>query len=573
MKEVIMGILASPLLLLAVSFLLSWTSLQTLLKLSHRNKSGNLWIFIFSVVNSLGVAGWEMIFSSPHPVAMVLIPAIIIFDLYLISKDDWWAYLNFFFLFLLDGFSLYGICSSIITVALNNPWPIGSDDHRRVLVTITFFLTTWIFWIIPRSKVMTIQELSELLHSRKRGRLLFVYITSTSLVLLISAMFILNLIYDNALSRYAQIMINTDLALKNSLILIGSFLIIFFHVWEDRKSKQLVAIDSNLKMERQFRENSRGEAILHFCFDISLGEIVEGEWFFRPSEVGMDQNTARVIEDFRLNCIHQEDRHYFVALKELEEYKTRLESVPFYSFNARMSIDYLLNRMYLPESTQDKLRALEKEWIWTKAQVIVVEDEGSGNILCHLSFTDIDREMTFAQNLLQEATTDALTGVYNRATMERSMKKMFKEEKVSGALFMIDLDHFKSVNDTLGHPEGDAALKQAADILTGFFREKDMIFRLGGDEFCVFAQNFTNVDLVCKRAEELNKRGRMVRTSEDGSKRVETSFSIGIVICKEEQGLSYDQLYHRADLALYEAKEAGRNTFRLYSKALEVEEG
>ena len=117
---------------------------------------------------------------------------------------------------------------------------------------------------------------------------------------------------------------------------------------------------------------------------------------------------------------------------------------------------------------------------------------------------------------------------------------------------MIDMDHFKSVNDTLGHPKGDKALQDTAEILQRIFRGRDMICRLGGDEFCIFANNFTDIGLLSKRAEELNRRGRMKQFSEDHSKSVDTSFSIGIAICAEGmEADSYEELYSRAALQDY----------------------
>ena len=105
MKEVMISLMESRLLLLASAFMLSWSSLQTLLKLSDEKKGGNVPIFIFSLINSLCLVAWDKFFPLPRPVAMMIIPTIIILELCLISRDDWWAYLNFFFLFLLDGFS------------------------------------------------------------------------------------------------------------------------------------------------------------------------------------------------------------------------------------------------------------------------------------------------------------------------------------------------------------------------------------------------------------------------------------------------------------------------------------
>lgn len=569
--ETIVAAVASPWLLFISAFIFSWTGLNTLLQLSYKKKKGTLWICLFSVANAFLAVLWNSYGVSARPFSLIIVPVTLVFDLYILTKDTWWAYLNFFFLTLLDEFSLYGISSAIIAIVLQNPWPIGSDEHRRVLLTMTFFLTTKIFWDIPRNKAVTVTELSEMLHSKSKGKILFGSVVSSSVVLLISAMFILPLIYDASLSRRVQLMINADLLLKNLLILIGSFVIVLFHVWQEKKERQLMVIDSELKMERQFRENSQEDAILRFCFDVSLGEITEGLWFFQSPDSDFYQDTVTILDEFRMGCVYEDERRYFIPLKDLEEHQDKLK-IPFHTFNARMSVDYLLNRMNLSESIRKNLKKLNKVWIWTKVQVTIVEDEGSGDTLCHVVFIDIDEEMTYSENLLQEATMDALTGVYNRSSMEKAMRELFQTTNVSGALFMIDMDHFKSVNDTLGHPKGDKALQDTAEILQRIFRGRDMICRLGGDEFCIFANNFTDIGLLSKRAEELNRRGRMKQFSEDHSKSVDTSFSIGIAICAEGmEADSYEELYSRADLALYEAKKAGRDTYRIYTK--EMEEG
>ena len=154
--------------------------------------------------------------------------------------------------------------------------------------------------------------------------------------------------------------------------------------------------------------------------------------------------------------------------------------------------------------------------------------------------------------------------------MEKTMTNKFQEDLVQGALFMIDMDYFKSVNDNLGHPKGDKVLQETADILRTIFRGTDFICRLGGDEFCVFAENFTDIELLSQRAKELNRQGRRTQYSEDCTKRVDTSFSIGIAVCTEECPVEdYEDLYSKADLALYEAKRAGRDTYRIYDKTME----
>ena len=568
-KEFITAAVAHPVLLFLSAFVFSWNCLDTLIRLSYKKNKGTVWIILFSVINAGVVVLWSFNEVTPHPFALVIVPAILILDLILLTKDSWWAYLNYFFLTLLDEFSLYGISSAFTTIVLQNPWPIGSQEHRRALLVMTFVMATGIFVMIPRSGAASVNELSDLFHSREKGKLLFGSIVGTSVVLLTSALFILNLVYDDTLPRHAHVMINADIFLKNSLILIFSFLIVMFHVWQERKRQEMVAIDSELKKERQFRENSQEDAILRFCFDLSLGEITEGGWFFKNLEEEFDQNAASILNDFRMGGVHRDDQARFIPLKDLEEHREKLE-IPFHTFNVRLSVDYLVNRMNLQERVSSYLQELNKEWLWTKVQITIVEDEESGDILCYLSFTDIDVEMTQSENLLQEATTDALTGVYNRSSMEKAMNELFQTGRVTGAFFMIDMDHFKSVNDTLGHPKGDKVLQETAEILRTVFRGRDIICRLGGDEFCVFASKFTDVELIRKRTKELNEKGRIDQYSEDGTKVVHTSFSVGIAICNEEMPVSsYEELYQRADLALYEAKAAGRDTYRIYSKEME----
>lgn len=126
---------------------------------------------------------------------------------------------------------------------------------------------------------------------------------------------------------------------------------------------------------------------------------------------------------------------------------------------------------------------------------------------------------------------------------------------------MIDMDYFKSVNDKLGHPVGDKVLKDTARILESTFRGGDLICRLGGDEFCVFAKHLEEEGLAEKRAQDLRSLGRRIYTSEAGDIRVSVSFSIGVTISHSGNDTTYEELYERADRMLYQAKENGRDGY------------
>lgn len=162
----------------------------------------------------------------------------------------------------------------------------------------------------------------------------------------------------------------------------------------------------------------------------------------------------------------------------------------------------------------------------------------------------------------KQAETDALTGLLRRNAFEKRMDGLIGRfargrqgdvglERVS--FLIIDIDHFKSVNDAFGHPQGDKVLQQVAEVLKRHVpRQSDMVGRWGGEEFVIGFENPDGVAL--NKAEEIRKDVESSVTLPDG-KRV--TVSVGIA---ETTGLrSVEQLYKRADEALYEAKEGGRN--------------
>jgi diguanylate cyclase (GGDEF)-like protein len=161
------------------------------------------------------------------------------------------------------------------------------------------------------------------------------------------------------------------------------------------------------------------------------------------------------------------------------------------------------------------------------------------------------------------AYSDPLTGLANRRLFNDELRHLVAQAERGGpgfTLLLIDLDRFKPVNDTHGHDAGDALLVAAADRLRAAVREADRPFRLGGDEFAVLLGQTTEHDTlapVCARildnlAQPLTLPGAAV---------IEISASVGAAIYR--RGNSHEQLYKQADLALYHAKDAGRNTWRL----------
>ena len=159
--------------------------------------------------------------------------------------------------------------------------------------------------------------------------------------------------------------------------------------------------------------------------------------------------------------------------------------------------------------------------------------------------------------LRRAAERDPLTGLFNRGAYNDFLK-----DDVSGvALLLIDIDDFKSVNDTYGHDTGDALLKKVAGLIAGSFREKDMPCRLGGDEFAVIMVDMQPdmKDVICGKIEHI---ARVLADGSDGLPTV--TISAGIAF--GDASLDADNVYRNADTALYFVKGHGRDGFRFFGE-------
>ncbi|MDO4536602.1 MAG: sensor domain-containing diguanylate cyclase [Coriobacteriales bacterium] len=167
--------------------------------------------------------------------------------------------------------------------------------------------------------------------------------------------------------------------------------------------------------------------------------------------------------------------------------------------------------------------------------------------------------------LAKRAVTDPLTGLFNRSGLEQQISSrltdMAAEKSLAACFIIIDLDHFKDINDTFGHEEGDEVLQEFGAMLRAQFRDSDITGRLGGDEFVVFLPSLSDVEIIERKMRDLRNCCRMSR-SQEGGRTVVVTMSAGVAR-SPEQGTSYEELYHTADAALYKAKKNGRDCYEL----------
>lgn len=186
-----------------------------------------------------------------------------------------------------------------------------------------------------------------------------------------------------------------------------------------------------------------------------------------------------------------------------------------------------------------------------------------------LKFISVIRDITERRKNEQEirrlALTDSLTGLANRTAFMRSFDDLAHASERHDellALVLVDLDHFKPVNDTYGHAVGDGVLERVAAILRTNTRKSDAVARLGGDEFAILLSGVKDPKAVEKPVIQIIEQIRLPLSI--GEHKVRIGASIGVAF-QPRDAENYEDLFSMADKALYQAKEAGRNTFCIYS--------
>ena len=186
---------------------------------------------------------------------------------------------------------------------------------------------------------------------------------------------------------------------------------------------------------------------------------------------------------------------------------------------------------------------------------------------------DISQYKDYEARLEFLAHHDALTRLPNRALFHAQLRETLLRARRQGellGLMFVDLDHFKAVNDTLGHPVGDQLLIGAADRIRACLRESDMVARQGGDEFTVLLNDLRQVEDAGLIARKLV--AELVRPFHLAGHEVHISASIGIA-CYPQDGDDAETLLRHADAAMYLAKEQGRSGFRFHPAAPAAQEG
>lgn len=316
------------------------------------------------------------------------------------------------------------------------------------------------------------------------------------------------------------------------------FLMLMYYSWQehkqirifndqlvmDEKIVQIAAEKSGFLIMNYSRELKRLRFINHMILNIEFPDYID--------------NTPEEIERYAAGD---------------EEMKKQIQAI----FTS-MDQDYGVREFPLTVTNDERM-------IYFRVQLITPVDKNGEMAQC----IGVMEDMTEEQKLQEKASRDPLTGLYNRSSAKEEIEHCVKNSNLqpgmTHAYMIMDVDNFKTLNDTLGHLIGDQALQDVAEVLKHHFRPYDIVCRLGGDEFLVFMKNIPE-NVVERNVESLLKKLNL--TYRENENEVRITVSAGIILVSDPK-MEFEEMYRKADNTLYQVKQESKNGFKIYDQTKE----
>ncbi len=299
---------------------------------------------------------------------------------------------------------------------------------------------------------------------------------------------------------------------------------------------------------------------------------------FQLAQVVEQTNDAFILFDSTFKVVFAND-----ALKEITGFAVQeFQQASIQEFTAKLNINLLEIQHELVVMHENMAKNFTKDMILTRQdghtinvemRLESIEDIEEDTLTYLVVFSNISTRKNMEQELHQLAFYDKLTGLPNRRMFMDYLQNIIKQSerhKKCFALFFMDLDNFKNINDTMGHEAGDQLLIQISQKLKEIFRGVDLVTRLGGDEFTIIIEYIKapgHIDignLAAKAVKQLSAQPIILQ-----GRPLTISTSLGIAKYPEN-GLDFDTLIKNADTAMYAAKKSGKNNYAFYTEEMNV---
>lgn len=368
-------------------------------------------------------------------------------------------------------------------------------------------------------------------------------------------------VYESADVVYTKVFISTIYIIVGVIILFGIIMLVFQHYFRLYVLKDLMNIETNIKelMSGNYDVDFKTE------YDTEFREIcnILNDWkeSYRYKTERMTKIMASINERVAVfECLYPINQNFFsdnmktiLGVQEGNWEEIRKTPQQFKEYMKDI-IDGC--------KTEDGIIQMNDKFL---SIAFFEENDGLyGMVMDRTEDVELRKEMQEQiQYIKKESETDALTQVTNRSGFERYVKEILKTDSSNGVMIILDLDNFKLVNDKEGHPVGDLVLQKFANCLKSYFRQGDLVGRIGGDEFVVFMKTTMSTEVLVQK---LNTLLRNIREElGEYNAKYNLSTSIGVAYT-DDKIKEYEELYECADKALYMAKRLGKDRVYICEK-------
>lgn len=300
--------------------------------------------------------------------------------------------------------------------------------------------------------------------------------------------------------------------------------------------------------EEKYRQAMLAETLASAEINVTKNIVEKASGLWERKEVNKKLSYDEILEHMLEHEIFSEDREGYYQMVKRESFQS------FYD-KGQTEIQFEHRRLEANERVR-----------WMKLTAHLLKESISGDLKALIYLKDIDNRKRNELTMKYQSERDSLTGLYNKGTAEKLTRSFLEKEvreNARHAFIIMDLDHFKTMNDTYGHQYGDEVLRDTAAILRETFRSDDIEGRLGGDEMAILMKNIPSRECVVEKLEMIRR-----KLIERSRKDINITVSIGVSFFWEH-GSSYEELYRTADVALYQAKKQGRNRYVIYDSSME----
>lgn len=323
-----------------------------------------------------------------------------------------------------------------------------------------------------------------------------------------------------------------------------------------QKTRELGKLyETHQKQEMRYRFAMKAIDDVIFEVDLKSGAVLAEEQQFRrlielPQEVELSQGILEIAKA----RIHPDDLARHTAFFSLEKVHEALN----------LGAETLQGEFRIGRGEHPPW-----DYIWVSITMLPVYGKEGSLVSLLGSVKNIHTDKTWELEMQHMAQQDSLTGLLNKGSTQNAIQDYIRTTAQGGCgvLFMVDIDDFKAINDSLGHLLGDAVLADVARQLQHLFRASDILGRIGGDEFLIFAKGMSGKEAAGSRALAITDIFRQTFAGEAQPYRI--SGSVGIAFYPGD-GQTFSELYDHVDRALYDAKHKGKDRYEYYRADLEA---